>query len=334
MVGKKYPAVSLIISNFNGKELLRDCLNSLFNQDYPGLYEIIVVDSGSTDGTPEMVEQEFPKVKIIRENRIGIGEAVNLGFRIAQGEVLAFDINNDEVFSPNWLRTLVKALLNYPNVGVVGGVRVLYETEDIIDEAGITFNYLGIPSSHIRAKLSDISQKPLKVDYVGLPLFRRELLNIVGLCDETYFLYAEDEDFCARVKKAGYDVLLIPQAISYHRRSVTIGQAQPLSVYYERRGHIRFIIIHFPLLRMILALFWYVIILTAIETFTFIPFFKRLVSSKESRLSFLSQRATKKNFRAVIEAICWNFRNLKSTISARQQVSKINKPHQAGPKIS
>jgi len=153
-------------------------------------------------------------------------------------------------------------------------------------------------------------------------------LNIVGLCDEAYVLYSEDEDFCARVKKAGYDVLLIPQAISYHRRSVTIGQAKPLSVYYERRNHIRFILIHFPLPRMILALFWYVIILTAIETFTFIPFLKPLVSSKESRLSFLSQRATKENFRAIIEAICWNFRNFKSTISIRQQISKLNRLHQ------
>jgi len=324
---KKYPTVSLIISNYNGKGLLRDCLESLLNQDYPGTYEIIVVDAGSTDGAPDMVEKEFPKVKLIRERRIGIGKAINIGLSVAKGEILAFDINNDEVFLPNWLSTLVDALLSYPNAGVVGGVRLLYGTKDIIDEAGITFHYLGIPSSHICEKLSDISQKPMKVEYVGAPLFHRELLNVVGLCDETYFLYAEDEDFCARVKKAGYDVLLIPQAISYHRRNVTIGQVKPLSVYYERRNHIRFIIIHFPLLRMFLALFWYVIILTAIETFTFIPFLRRLVSSKESRLSFLSQRATKQNFRAIIAAICWNLRNFKSTMSRKQKVSKISKHH-------
>jgi len=323
-IREKYPSVSLIISNYNGRRFLRDCLKSLLNQDYPGPYEIIVVDAGSTDGAPEMVEQEFPSVKLIKKGRIGIGKAINLGLCAAKGEILAFDINNDEIFSSNWLRTLVDALLSYQNAGVVGGVRILYGTKDIIDEAGVTFNYLGIPSSYIRVKLSEIPQKPRKVDYVGTPLFRKEILKIVGLCDEAYGLYAEDEDFCARVKKAGFDILVIPQAISYHRRSTTISKTSPLSVYYERRNHIRFILIHFPLPRIVLALLWYAILQTAIEAFvTFIPFFKRFLNSKETRLSFLLQRATKENFRAVINAVLWNFLNLRATILARQRISII-----------
>jgi len=322
---KKFPKVSLIISNFNGRELLRDCLSSLLRQDYAGSYEIIVIDAGSTDGAPEMIEQEFSEVKLIKESRIGIGKAVNLGFRIARGTILAFDINSDEIFSSSWLRTLVNALLRNPDAGVVGGVRILYGTKDVIDEAGATFNYLGIPSSYIRVKLSDAPKEPRKVDYVGTLIFRRKLLDIVGLCDETYVLYSEDEDYCARVKRAGYDILHIPQAISYHRRSVTIGKDSPLSVYYERRNHVRFIIKNFPLMRMFLALFWHVSLLTAIEAIVFIPFIKRILSSKDSRLVFLSQRATRKNYRAIIEAIRWNFRKFKSTIFARQQVSRINR---------
>lgn len=314
------PAVSIIISNFNGRDLLRDCLKSLLNQDYLGNLEIIVVDAGSTDGAPEMVESEFPDVKLLRVGRVGIGEAINLGFKVAQGEIVAFDINSDEVMSPTWLKFLVDALLNIPNAGVVGGVRVLYGTKDLLDDAGANFNYFGVPSTNIRNKLADIPTFPQKVDYVGAPFFRRELLNIVGKCDEAYFLYSEDEDFCTRIRKIGYDVFIIPQSISYHRRSATIGQAKPLTVYYERRNHIRFIIIHFPLLQMAPALFWHVIILTAIEALTFIPFIKKLVSSKDSRLSFLSQRATKQNFRAIISAICWNLRNLKVTIVARQKL--------------
>jgi GT2 family glycosyltransferase len=324
----RFPTVSIIISNFNGRDLLRDCLVSLLRQDYLGAVEIIVVDAGSTDGTPEMIKLEFPEVKLIREGRIGIAKALNLGLRRARGEILAFDINSDEILSPTWLQTLVNALLRIPYAGVVGGIRVFYGTKDIVDDAGATFNYFGISSNYIRVRLSDVPKYPRKVDYVGAPLFRRKILNTVGLCDENYFLYSEDEDFCARVKRFGYDVVLIPQAISYHRRSATIGKAEPLSTYYERRNHIRFIIIHFSLLRMFLALFWYVIVLTAIEAFTFVPFIKRLVSSKESRLSFLSQRATKQNFRAIIAAIVWNFRNIKSTISVRQQIAKISRPHQ------
>lgn len=317
---KEYPTVSLIISNRNGKELLKDCLNSLLNQNYPSLCEIIVVDAGSTDGTPKMVEQEFPTVKLLKERRIGIGTAINKAFRVAIGDILAFDVNNDEIFPKEWLKTLVDGLLTNPTAGVVGGVRVLFGTNDIVDEAGVVFDYIGIPSSHIRAKLVDIPQQPIKVDYVGLPLFHKRILNLTGLVDEAYVLYSEDSDFCAQVKMAGYDVLLIPQAVSYHRRSVTLGKSSSLSVYYERRNQIRFVIKNFSPFRMFLALFWYAVVLTIIESIMFTPFLKNLITSKETRLSFLFKRSSKDNFRAVIEAIRWNFKNLKSSFCARRRI--------------
>jgi len=329
LLDREYPQASLIISNFNGKNFLRECLSSLFRQDYPGSYEVIVVDAGSTDGSPKMVEEEFPEVKLIRASRIGIGKALNSGLRLAQGEILAFDINNDERFSTSWLRILVDALLRLPNAGVVGGLRILHGTKDVVDEAGIVFNKLGIPSSYTRLKLSDIPEKPRKVDYVGTPLFHKRILNLVGVCDEDYVLYSEDEDFCARVKKAGYDVLLVPQAIAYHRRSATIGKASSLSAYYQRRNHIRFIIKNFPVSRMFLALFWYVFLLTAIEALMFVPIFKRLFSLQGSRLVFLSQKHTKENFRATIEAIRWNIQNFRSTISLRYQIFRQSKSKRA-----
>lgn len=329
MVNRKtgYPTVSLVISNFNGKNLLRDCLDSLLRQDYPGSYEIIVVDAGSTDGTPEMVTHEFPEVRLVKACRIGIGKALNLGMAEAQGEILAFDINNDETFSPSWLRVLVDVLMEHASAGVVGGIRILNGTKNVVDEAGVTFNYLGIPSSYINTHLSDIPNRPRKVDYVGTPLFRKETLRIVGMCDEEYVLYAEDEDFCARVKKAGYDVLVVPQAISYHRRSATLGKATSLSLYYERRNHIRFIIKNFPLPRMFLALFWHIFLLTAIDASMFFPLFRKAFGSKRSRLFFLSKRATKQNFRAIVEAIIWNIHNFRSTIISRRQHSSIAKRH-------
>ena len=322
---KTYPEVSLVISNLNGKELLRDCLDSLFNQDYPGSYEIIVVDTGSTDGTPEMVAHEFPEVRLVEVNRMGIGKALNLGMTKAQGKIFAFDINNDEVFSQGWLRILVNALMNHTDAGVVGGIRILSGTKNVIDEAGVTFNYLGIPSSYINTRLPDMPDGPRRVDYVGAPLFQREMLEIVGMCDEEYVVYAEDEDFCARVKRAGYDVLVVPQAISYHKRSATLGKITALSLYYERRNHIRFIIKNFPLPRMFLALFWHVFLLTAIDASMCFPLMRKAFGSKQSRLFFLSKRAAKPNFRAVIEAILWNIRNFRSTIISRYQLPHIDR---------
>ena len=292
----------------------------MLNQKYDGSYEIVVVDAGSTDGTPEMIEADFPKIKLLKRGHIGIGEAINAGILVAQGEILAFDVNNDECFPSGWLQTIVDGLLDNSNAGVVGGVRVLYGTDDTVDEAGIIYDYFGIPSSFIRARLADVPKVPIPVDYVGLPVFHRKILKKTGLIDEVYVLYSEDSDFCAQVKAAGYDVLVIPQAVSFHRRNTTIGKLSSLSVYYERRNHIRFVIKNFPFLRMIFSLMWTVVILTCIEALMFTPFMKKILGSRKTRLSFLSRNSTKENFRAVLEAIGWNFKTLRFTFSERSRI--------------
>jgi len=88
--------VSIIISNYNGKEHLRECLLSLMRLKYPD-YEVLVVDAASTDGSPEMVEREFPNVRLLRKGKIGIGEAINCGIMVAKGDLIVFDLNNDDV---------------------------------------------------------------------------------------------------------------------------------------------------------------------------------------------------------------------------------------------
>ena len=90
-----YPKVTLIIPNLNGKKLLKECLTSLTKLDYTD-YEIIVSDGGSTDGTCDMIKKDFKKVRLIREEGAGIGRSNNLGMKAAIGEIIAFDLNNDE----------------------------------------------------------------------------------------------------------------------------------------------------------------------------------------------------------------------------------------------
>jgi len=312
-----YPKVSLIISNLNGKDNLRECLKSLLNLQYKGNYEIIVVDAGSTDGAPEMIEHEFLDVILIRTKRIGIGEAINIGIGSAQGDIIGFDLNNDEVFSQNWLQNLIDTLLSNEEIGVVGGIRLLYGSKYILDEAGTYFNYLGFQSGNIGVNISDLQIDPIESDYVGTILFRRELLNKIGLVDEDYYIYGEDADFCARVKSYGYKILSVPNAISYHKRSETIGRVNPLAIYYHRRAKIRFIIINFSLFRMFVSLFWHLILLTGIEALIFIPTLNKFLNSPNTRLSFLVKENSKENFRAVISAISWNIRNFKKTVKRR-----------------
>jgi len=90
-----YPPASVIISNYNGGELLKESLKSLLKQDYPKL-EVIVVDAGSKDGSPELVRKTFPEVVLIQtKTRIGIGEAINIGIKQARGEVIVFDYQRE-----------------------------------------------------------------------------------------------------------------------------------------------------------------------------------------------------------------------------------------------
>jgi len=321
----KYPYVSLIISNLNGKDNLRECLESLINLQYKGTYEVIVVDAGSTDGAPEMVESEFPNIILKKESRVGIGEAINIGIKMAKGDIIGFDLNNDEIFSQNWLQDLVDALLSSEKIGVVGGIRLLYGSDCIIDEAGAFFNYLGIQSSNIRLNISGILTEPFETDYVGTIVFRRVLINKIGLVDEDYYIYGEDADFCARIKSYGYKVLAVPNSISYHKRSETIGKVNPLAMYYSRRAKIRFIIINFSLFRMFVSLFWHLIFLTGIEAMMFLPPFKRFFDSPNTRLSFLVKGNSKENFRAILSAISWNLCNFIVTVKRRLYVKEIIK---------
>ena len=310
------PKVSLIISNFNGKEMLKSCLTSLEKLEYPN-YEVIVVDAGSNDGTQKMVESEFPWVILIKEKRIGVGEAINKGIRKSKGQILAFDLNNDEVFSKEWLCEMVNTLLSNKNI-IVGGTRVLYGS-DIIDAAGGKINIFAWGYIYWRnRKLSELPKKPKKVDYTGLPLFNRELLDKIGLLDEKYFMYTEDLDFCERARKIGYKVLNVPLAVSYHRR----GSARmPIrAFYFQKRNRIRFIIKYFSIPRLMISLiFWSYIMLINL-----IRFFPPLISILQFvGISSLSSKSANEYFKSLIDGLYWNIKNMKDHYYARLNVKRI-----------
>jgi len=264
-----------------------------------------------------MVMEKFPEIKLIRTKRIGIGEAINIGIESAKGDIIGFDLNNDEVFSINWLHNLVKVLLSSSDIGVVGGIRLLYGSNDIIDEAGCVFNFLGMPFCKIGFRLDKLAKGPIDVDYTGTILTTRNIFDKIGKCDEIFHIFGEDSDFCARVKRGGWRILAVPQAISYHKRSSTIGVANPISTYYLKRSRIRIILLHFKGFKAVLSLLWHFLFQTTIEAFLFLPLIKNLIKTPKSRLYFLFQSTTKKNFRATLSAIFWNIKNLKSTIRLR-----------------
>ncbi|MDD1748698.1 MAG: glycosyltransferase family 2 protein, partial [Methanothrix sp.] len=195
------PLVSVIISNFNGRDLLCRCLNSLRQLHYPKV-EVIVVDAGSTDGTPEMVLADFPEVRLVREKRVGIAEALNIGIRKSNGSIVVFELNNDDVVSPGWLDPLVDTVLRSQEVGVAGGKRYMANTDRIEEAGGRIFLGLTLGRGWMRrdSKKYNTSRE---VDYVSVLAVRREIFTKIGLLDETYFIGGDDVDFCLRVRRAG-----------------------------------------------------------------------------------------------------------------------------------
>ena len=317
---KRCPRVSLIVPNFNGINLLRECLSSLIKLDYPD-YEIIVSDGGSTDGSPEMVKAEFPNVLLVQEKGAGIGRSVNLGAAKATGEIIGFDLNSDEVFESEWLMKLVDVLLSSDKVGVVGGTRLFYGTKNLVDEGGYRIDFLCMGWSNIKVDRRDLPATPEKVDFVGTPLVRRSLFETIGGCDERYHLYFEDSDFCLRVKKGGFKVLWIPDAISYHRRSASINPSSIPFLYI--RNTIRFVLIHFSWWKLPFTLAFQLFIMPFIRlSYTSATSVSKLQNST-SRLGFLYTPNLREYLNDNLKAILWNLKNIGETLSTRRAASRI-----------
>lgn len=240
------PLVSIIISNYNGREYLKDCIASLERTTYPNK-EIIVVDSGSTDGAADVVEKEFPWVRLIRKKKIGVGEAINTGIRSAQGEILVLDLNNDEVVSRNWLEPLVEILVDNPEVGIACPKRYLWNTSDLLDSAGDRI-WLGIcyARGH-NQRDSERYHRVEEIDSAPVIATRKDVIDKVGLFDEEYYIYGEDVDFSLRTKIAGYRIVFVPESVQYHKVSGTVGRQSPARLYYNARARILWIRKLYPL---------------------------------------------------------------------------------------
>lgn len=297
------PLVSIVIPNYNGKTDLRNCLESLRKLKCHEK-EVIVVDSGSTDGSALMVCEEFPEVKLITTKKIGIGEANNIGITSAKGDFIVFDLNSDDVVDEDWLTQLVKAFESSPGIGVVGGKRLLLGQDGILDSAGARINLLTgtVPAIGRGKKDSQKYSVTKEVDYVAVPMVKREVLDKIGLCDPEYYIYFEETDFCMRARKGGYKVLYVPSAVFWHRRSASIGEQNPRKHYYERRNRIRFMLKNFPLPLLILPVIFHASLMTFLYSlyFLFKTDFRYLQSEKKAML--------------------WNHRNLRKTIQARYSV--------------
>ncbi len=238
---------SVIIPVWNGREYLPGCLDALLAQDYPD-FEVVVVDNASADGSADLVAENYPQVRLIRNpQNLGFAGGCNMGLRAAQGDVLVL-LNQDAIPQPGWLSYLVEALRD-PRVGVVG-CKLLYPDGETIQHAGGWIEWpLGLAHHHGQGE-KDNGQwdAPMEVDYVtgAAMAFRRDVFQKTGPLDEGFWPgYFEDADFCFRARGQGYKVYYIPSSVALHAETTSIRDRERISAYYQR-GRLRFVLKHLP----------------------------------------------------------------------------------------
>lgn len=211
--------VYLVVLNWNGKDFVRECLDSLTKQTHKA--EIIVVDNGSVDGSLELIEKNYPKIHLIKEKKNrGFAGGVNIGIRYAIGKgadaVALF--NNDAVADKDWLKNLVVALEGSPETGIAT-CRLMRKDKKRIDSTGDLYTIWGMPFP--RGRDQKFSKVFAEREFVfgasgGASLYRTKMLKEIGVFDEKFFAYYEDVDISFRAQLADWKVLYEPSSIAYH----------------------------------------------------------------------------------------------------------------------
>lgn len=228
--------VSVIVVSWNTRELLEQCLRSIYGTAGGLTTEVIVVDNGSTDGSVGMVRERFPQARLIvnREN-VGFARANDQAMAMARGRYFLL-LNSDAALRPGALEALVGLMESHPRAGIVGGRLVN-------PDGSFQASFMDFPTlwgevllmlklhrlfyspyfpSHPPAESEEVRE----ADWIpgACMLVRREVWEEIGGLDETYFMYSEEVDWCWRVKRAGWRIYYTPEAEIVHWGGQSIGR--------------------------------------------------------------------------------------------------------------
>jgi len=244
------PRVSVIVVNWNGKGLVGDCLHSLRQQTFLD-FEVILVDNGSTDGSVEYVQENFSGwVRVLRNARNeGFSGGNNRGIRTASGQYIAL-LNNDAQADVRWLEELVRVAEENPRAGMLASKIYLRGQPKILDNVGHLLYRDGLNRGKGRLEV-DRGQYET-IEEVLFPsgcaaLYRREMLEEVGLFDEDFFAYGDDTDLGLKGRLAGWKCLYVPGAVVHHSYSRSSGAYSPLKAFYVERNRLWIAVKYFPL---------------------------------------------------------------------------------------
>jgi hypothetical protein len=259
--------ISVIVLGWNSEKYISPCLKSLEELDLGDVrLEIVVVDNGSTDGTVNLVKRDFPKVTVIETgSNLGYAGGNNVGIRYAlqKNNDFIWIVNPDVYVDKNSLKELLLTAKKFTSGGIFGS-KIYFapgyefhkdrysksEIGHVIWFAGGVIDWSNMEGKHRGVDQVDNGQFDIdcNTDFVtGASMFvRRKVFDVVGLLDEKYFLYYEENDFCQRAIKWGWKLIYVSMSKAWHANAQATGIGSSLQDYYITRNRLLFGIKHAP----------------------------------------------------------------------------------------
>ncbi|HLV02083.1 MAG TPA: glycosyltransferase family 2 protein [Acidobacteriota bacterium] len=227
--------VTAVVINYNGKQVIQACLQSVLQQRRP-FNEVFVVDNASTDGSQDLIRDSFPQVHLIESARNeGFAAACNRGIKDSKGDLVAI-LNNDITLDPDWLDHLLK--YNHPPWSFFAS-RILLEADpERLDSAGDGMAVIGSAYKIGHGAPARLFHQRREVfgPSGAAALYHRHLLEATGGFDEDFFLIYEDADLNMRARLLGFRCLYVPEAVVRHKVNLNIGTFSHQYVFYGHRN--------------------------------------------------------------------------------------------------
>jgi GT2 family glycosyltransferase len=241
------PGATFVIPNWNGRQWLPACLESIARQE-SAAEEVIVVDNGSDDGSLEFLASEHPRVRVMALGRnTGFAHAANRGLEAAQSELVAL-VNTDVVLAPDWLRRMRHAINDEPSAASVACKMLDLENPEQVYDAGDVLRRDGACEQRGRFGRDDGSFGEAGDVFgacAGAALYRRGALLALGGFDERYFAYLEDVDLALRLRLAGWRCRYEP-AVALHAGGGSSHQLSRGHLYLVQRNTLLLVARFFP----------------------------------------------------------------------------------------
>jgi len=244
------PLIDIVIPNWNGRQFLGDCLQSLRRQTYDN-FRVIVVDNGSSDGSCDYLRTNFPEVEVVSlPENTGFSYAVNTGISASRAPLILL-LNNDMEVAEDCVERLTAALERYADIDAFALKMINFHQRHLLDGAGDAFLRGGV-GYRLGTMEEDgplyQTDRPVFGACAGAALYRRDFFTSVGVFDPDFFAYLEDVDLNLRARRLGKRFMYLSSAKVYHLGSATSGSKfNPLTIRLSTRNNILVLAKNYPL---------------------------------------------------------------------------------------